>query len=274
MVDLLVSLAVMALLIAATLPSLSRAQEAARRTQSASNLRQQGIGLSVYAFENDGHLPTSRFHVDTRRERSAVAAPEEMVYLRVRGITLMGVTERSLSDLGKSPSVAQWDGLGKLFYREILPAGQVFYNPSHRADHPYERYEPQFMGEDGEIICNYHYRWTPQMRRISSLVPQTTLIADAMRSQPEYNHIVGNNMYKADLSVTWYQDVNGELYNSLATSTASAGSDAMTRIASRESVILGWKRLDNRTLASGTAASADQVNDPVGAFFDLSFDMK
>ncbi len=270
-VDLLVSLAVMSLLIAVLLPSLSRVQEAAFRTKSASNIRQQGLALQMYAFDRQGDLPTSAFRT---LERHGTDAPEQMVYLRIHPSTAEGATGRAApkNDAPGAPTTV-WDGMGKLVHYEYINQGQVFYNPSHDYIHTYDRYEAQFAGAVGEIVCNYHYRWDANTRRIDQVHNLTALVADAMRSQPEYNHVVGNNMLKGDMSVTWYHDAQGELYKSLAQTvpmlvTASGVQE------SRDGVLNGWKLLDNTSVERGTATDSSGANGLVGAALGLHFEMK
>ena len=57
LVELLVVLAIIAILIAMLLPALSSARDAARRTQCASQLRNFGQAIHMYANENKGKLP-------------------------------------------------------------------------------------------------------------------------------------------------------------------------------------------------------------------------
>ena len=269
-VDLLVSLAVMAMLMAVLLPSLSRVREASYRTQSASNIRQIGIGTQISAYDSDGLLPTSMFQ-DSKGGRG-VDAPEQMVYIRVSADTVVNSTGRSAPKSDGNSPLFLWDGLGKLFHREYIGQGEVFYNPSHEYQFTYENYEAQFNGAPGDIVCNYHYRWDRAERRIDRLDLETTLVADAMRSQPEYSHVVGNNMLKGDLSVNWYHDKGGLLYSSLAPDAfmiASSSDPIATQ--SRTGVIQGWKILDSKSVQRGTATASDQVNGPVGAFFGASF---
>jgi prepilin-type processing-associated H-X9-DG protein len=54
-----VVIAVIGILAALLLPTLSRAKEQARSTQCQNNLHQLGLGVSMYADEHDYHLPAA-----------------------------------------------------------------------------------------------------------------------------------------------------------------------------------------------------------------------
>jgi len=60
LVELLVVIGIIALLISILLPALSKAREAAKTTQCASNLRQIALGIISYANDNHGKLPPSK----------------------------------------------------------------------------------------------------------------------------------------------------------------------------------------------------------------------
>ena len=57
LLELLVVVAIIAILTSMALPSLGRAKELARRVACATNLRQLGVALRMYAHENDGWYP-------------------------------------------------------------------------------------------------------------------------------------------------------------------------------------------------------------------------
>ena len=59
LIELLVVIAIIGILAGILLPVLSRARESARRTQCMSNIKQVGMGLIMYANENNELFPSS-----------------------------------------------------------------------------------------------------------------------------------------------------------------------------------------------------------------------
>lgn len=230
---------VIAVLIGLLLPSLSSVNEAARRVACQSNVRQIGLGVVMYANDYHGHLPASRFVSTGAGLARGGDSPEKMVTLRVA---------RAEID-PSSPRETAWDGLGLLFNTGYVSAPKVFYCPSHRGTNPYSAYALSWSSGDGEINCNFHFRGRGPMSRTTvngrtattsvlwNIDPaQSSLIADAMQIRSDYNHRVGVNFFRADLSVHWFDDPTGDLMETLPLSKDDANGAV---------VINAWNRLDD-----------------------------
>lgn len=199
LIDVLVSIAVIGLLIGILLPSFAMVRESARRVICASNLRQVGIGLHMYAQDSDELLPPSVFLPYAWRPNSnslGMAQPELMD------------TVRTASDAFADRPWGQWDGLGLLFAGGQLPAPGVFYCPSHPGSHPLSRYANAWNAGDGEIVSNYQFRGggPDGQRRLYQIDPNAALVTDMLRSVEDLNHPGGFNLLQAGLAVSWYED--------------------------------------------------------------------
>jgi len=188
--DLLVSIAVIAALLAIIAPSLAMMSEAARRVRCGSNLRQIGLGLVMWSDDHRGLLPGSAIADLPTRDHNL---PRNMMLLH----------------LGENDP-NNWDGLGILFAQGYLPAQLLFYCPSHTGFHPHDKYSRDWVMLGDELVGNYHYRLIRHGAVYLDNLPETvTLLTDGMRTLPDYNHGSGANMLKKDMSVTWYEDSAG-----------------------------------------------------------------
>lgn len=220
LVDVLVSLVIIAILMGLLLPALSHASESARRVVCQSNVRQIGLAIVMYADDSKGSMPTS-IYLPTNTVQRADDKPQAMTTL------LLPEPERR-------PNQSPWDGLGMLYDLEYLSAAKVFYCPSHTGDFPFNKFQNQWSLEKSEavnspdafIVANYHYRGagpangvrptpganvqllTTNLYRIDPA--QSSLVSDGMRNIRDYNHKVGVNFFRADLTVHWYFDNNGQ----------------------------------------------------------------
>lgn len=202
LVDVLVTMAVVALLIAMLLPSLSTVRESARRVVCSSNLRQVGLGLALYADSSRDRLPYSVF-IDARwqTDEQLRSSPANMMTLRLP----YELSERTDTT---------WDGLGLLYDTEVLPDSEIFYCPSHHGDHRFSATQDRWLRPAGEIVGNYHYRGQGPNRqtKLTSIEPsRAAMAADGLRTLEDYNHRVGLNVLRADLSLLWVSDPTGRI---------------------------------------------------------------
>lgn len=205
LLDLLVSIGVMAVLMGLMLPVLSRVTETTRRVTCRSNVRQLGLGLAMHAEEHKDRLPSSVY--------SSVPAwgsflPQEMTALHL------------------AYNGEQWDGLGFLFSREYLPTPEIFYCPSHKGMHPFSAYEDRWAVRAGDILGNYHFRaLTPSQNYLHGMHPRTALVADGMREASDFNHKGGCNLLRADMSVEWFNDQANTLLGLIPAAASAPDSD-------------------------------------------------
>jgi type II secretory pathway pseudopilin PulG len=189
-VDLLVSIAVVAVLIGLLLPSLRLVHETSKRVVCQSNLRQVGLGMHMYATDNDSWLPPSAFALGFGPQWES-----NPMYLRIDGRT-------------RGYDLPLWDGMGYLFAQTYLTDGRIFYCPSHTGAHPFEAYTDRFDGAPGEIQANYQYRGIgPNGEARLDLFDDTVaLISDGFAEVDDINHRLGMNILRAGMSVDWFLD--------------------------------------------------------------------
>jgi hypothetical protein len=199
LLDVLVTMAVITVLISLLMPTLSGVRETAHQVVCRSNVRQVGLGIAMYAEANDDLIPKTVLVTPPQN------LPWETNSLRYR----------------ISSNVTDWDGLGLLYSEDYLPAPRLFYCPSHRGRNPYVEYQDRWGRGDGEIVGNYQYRGSgprrgapisaPGVMKLSQIEPNAAIVADALRTQDEFNHSVGANVLRAGLTVTWFSDRQGVL---------------------------------------------------------------
>jgi prepilin-type N-terminal cleavage/methylation domain-containing protein len=191
--EILVSLAIVAVLIGILLPSLAVVRSTSQKVVCAANLRQTGLGLHMYANDNADFLPMSSFAMGNGEDFGT-----SPLQLRIDA-TLRGNTE--------GPAF-WWDGLGALFEQRYLSDGRIFYCPSHIGENTFETYADQYAGEAGDILANYQYRGVGPRgeEKLDQFESNAALVADGFRDLSEINHPNGMNVLRAAMSVNWFRD--------------------------------------------------------------------
>src|SRR5439155_14169021 len=123
-------------------PSLSTVRETAHQVICRSNVRQFGLGTSMYAEQNAERVPRALCVTgNANSDRSW-----DTLFLRFG------------DEAEHNGHSGEWDSLGLLFSAEFLPAPKLFYCPSHRGRNPFAAYSDQWAGAWGAIVGNYQFR--------------------------------------------------------------------------------------------------------------------
>lgn len=192
-VELLVTLSIVTILMGVLLPGLGSARVAAHRTECASNLRQIGVALYLYALHNEENLPATIF------DDGETAKPQEMMALTT------GVDATANS--------GNWDGLGRLIgdSKMYTDSASVLYCPCHHGDHCEHVYEGEIRRvSQHRIYGNYHFIGDHDHRKETARrlwqCGSDVLVTDGMRTASDINHERGANRLRADGSVSYWAD--------------------------------------------------------------------
>lgn len=205
LLELLVVLAITAILTALMFPAFARIREDANRLVCSSNQRNIGMGIGMWANDNNERLPPSRYAYAGR--------PQEMM----------------ASHRGDDNPWA-WEGIGHLFSRGYCGNNACFHCPSHHNVHTPDEYHQHYNNPGKQkIFTNYHYvgDWDWKEHRYNRLTEgeNLALLTDGLRTIDDFNHEAGMNVLRADFSVVWREDTSGKIRNQLPVSIIPPGSN-------------------------------------------------
>lgn len=221
LVDVLVTIAVISVLIGIMLPTIAGVRETTRKVVCASNARQHGLAVAMYADDYRGVMPPSRFA--PKFTDDPTAQPAEMMLVRGQSLPHNG-----------------WDGLGVLFASNYLNAPGVYYCPSHRGRHPQSNYSDLWTGGPADISANYHYRGATASGSpyLSRFEPNSGIISDGLQTRWDLNHLLGANVIAADLRVAWIDD-RGRTFEQMLANSASD-------LDANDKVVDAWQFIDEK----------------------------
>ena len=188
LIVLLVVIAIIALLMAILAPVLHRARMQAQRVSCASNIRQMGTGINLYAQDFDGLIPP-------------------MNEVRPRQ------TEGHYTRWFKSGDATWWN-MGFVFKAGILKDGRVFYCPSPDVRFKYKNYSKPMFPASSPLVSNpgtrMSYMYNPvcvsqenrerKFKKLSQLSAQETLLLVDSVLDGSVAHMGGWNVLVGDFS--------------------------------------------------------------------------
>ena len=200
LMELMVVLAITSILTAMLFPGMRAARDSAHRLMCASNMRQLGSAMILYAHAHRERLPSSE-----------LAARGQM-------LDQMAINAPSTT----SPDSTELDGLGKLLQFGTYCSPKCLYCPSHQNNHTYEANQTaiqissdHIFSPERVVFSNYHYVATGEENKLNLLSDDRILLSDGFRTKRDFNHRSGMNTVRGDCSIQWWNDDESKFYSAL-----------------------------------------------------------
>lgn len=195
LIELLVTLSIIALLSGIMMPTLKGVRASAEKLMCANNMRSIYYGFNGYANDRDRpFMPTSiPYKYKDFKNTMAITANENN---------------------GRQ----EWDGLGILLKYGYLDNCKCLYCASHHGDHSFETYQADLENSNGamqpvspdrQLFSNYQYAGgcnTKGKRIFFNDVANNVLLTDGMRSVKDYNHAKGSNSLSNGGEIRWFNN--------------------------------------------------------------------
>lgn len=203
LIELLVTLSIIALLSGIMMPTLKGVRASAEKLMCANNMRSIYYGFN--GFANDQLRPFM---------------PTSIPYETKQFKDTMAITAN------ENPNERQeWDGLGLLLKGAYLDNPKCLYCASHHGDHSFETYQAdlenistQPVSPDRQLFCNYQYAGgygnvdkenkpvkSPKKIYFNDTA-NNVLLTDGMRSANDFNHGKGSNSLSSGGEIRWFNN--------------------------------------------------------------------
>ena len=204
LVELLVTLSIIALLSGIMMPTLKGVRASAEKLMCANNMRAIYYGFN--GFANDHMSPIMPTSIPYKNK----------IYKDTMAITA-----------NENPNERQeWDGLGLLLKGAYLDNCKCLYCASHHGDHSFETYQAdlenistQPVSPDRQLFCNYQYaggyengyKKNNELNKSPKKIyfndsANNVLLTDGMRSANDFNHGKGSNSLSSGGEIRWFNN--------------------------------------------------------------------